>query len=336
MHYSIWVTSACNLRCKYCYEKEKKNIQMRKSTAEQVFQYIRKQSESLFDNDIQISIHGGEPLLNYDILCYLVQLFRAWAKDVRMDITTNATLLDDEKLAFIMESFDEISISIDGTPEIHDKNRITPEGKGSFYYVSSNIDKLLVYKNNIIARMTVTSDTVSSLYDGVAYLYDRGFCLISPIIDQCDSRWDEKTMEELKQQLIKLSDYFSTKKDVKIGLLEEMKYRKKSKCLPGDMTLHIDSSGVFYPCAYVVGDCKFEIGNVNMGLDDIKLQRIKDINQYEFESCRLCKWKEYCCGYRCKLINYAISGGFQPQYTACKLEHVLLEVHYFTTFLKKI
>ena len=306
---------------------------MQKSTAEQVFQYIKKRSETLSDNDIQISIHGGEPLLNYDILCYFVQSLQAWTKTVRMDITTNATLLDDEKLAFILRSFDEISISIDGTPEIHDKNRVTPEGNGSFYDVSSNIDKLLIYKNRIMARMTITPDTVSDLYDGVTYLYDRGFCLISPVIDQCDRRWDEKTMWKLKQQLIKLSAHFLDKKDVQIGLLEKMKYRKKSKCLPGDMTMHIDPKGVLYPCAYVVGDCKFEIGNVKMGLDDVKLQKIKDINQYEFENCHLCKWKEYCCGYRCKLINYAISGDFQPQYTACKLEHILLEVHHFTTNL---
>lgn len=334
MQYSIWVTNACNLRCKYCYEKDKKNVQMQRGTARQIFQYIKERSEVLFDNDIQISIHGGEPLLNYDTLCYFVQLLRAWKKDISMNMTTNATLLDEEKLAFILENFNEISISIDGTSEIHDKNRVTPKGKGSFYDVSKNIDKLLAHRNNIIARMTVTPETVFNLYDSVAYLYNRGFCVISPILDQCDGHWDEETMEELKQQLLKLSDGFSGKKDIRIGLLEEMKYRKKSKCLPGDMTMHINPKGVFYPCAYVVGDSRFEIGNIETGLDDVKLQKIREINKYEFESCHACSWKEYCCGYRCKLMNYAISAEFQPQYVACKLEHILLDI--YKTYMQKV
>ena len=40
MQYAIWVTNACNLRCRYCYEKEKRNVFMDRRTAEQIFLYI--------------------------------------------------------------------------------------------------------------------------------------------------------------------------------------------------------------------------------------------------------------------------------------------------------
>lgn len=327
MQYAIWVTNACNLRCRYCYEKEKRNVFMDRRTAEQIFLYIKKRSEVLYDNDIQINIHGGEPLLNYDILQYLVQTFRAWKKDVYINMTTNATLFDEKKLKFVVENLDEISISLDGLPMVHDKNRITIDGRGTFKVVSEYIDELLKSTVKIIARMTVTHETVSDLYNGVVYLYNKGFNVISPIIDQGDEHWNEETMEKLKRQLIKLSDEFCNKQNIQIGLLEKIKYQKKSKCLPGDITMHIDTDGVIYPCAYTVGDSKFQMGNVTIGIDNNRLQKIRDINHYEFESCVLCNWKEFCCGYRCKLINYKIYGTFEPQYTECKLEHILLEVN---------
>lgn len=300
---------------------------MDKETAEKVFQFVKKRSELFSDSEVQVDIHGGEPLLNYNILKYLVQAFRAWKRDVHIDMTTNATLLDDEKLKFISEKFNEISISLDGIPEIHDRNRVTLDGEGTFQAASKYIDDLQKNMTAIIARMTVTHETVSALYDGVAYLYNRGFHVISPVIDQCDQQWDEKTLEELKHQLIRLSESFSGHEDLKIGLLEKSKHRKKSRCLSGDMTMHIDTRGVIYPCAYVVGNSKFEMGSVATGIEERKLEKIREINQYKFEQCASCGWKEYCCGYRCKLINYAISGEFEPLYTTCRLEHILLEVY---------
>lgn len=328
MHYTIWVTHACNLRCSYCYEgEEKQDVHMSMETAEQVISFLKKSEECLDDN-IKISIHGGEPLLNYEILYYLVQEVKAWKKDVKIDMTTNATLLNQNNLSFIKDNIDEISISIDGTQEVHDMNRMNHIGRGTFNDVTKHIDDLLKQSDNVIARMTVTHETVERLYDSVLCLYNLGFRFISPIINQYDRYWNEKSMEVLKSQLLKISKNFQLREDgIRIGMLEEMKFRTKSKCCPGEMTMNIDAYGDIYPCAYVVGNHRFKMGNITTGIKTEKLQELQEINNKEIENCKLCKWTEYCHGYRCKLFNYAVAGDFAPGFTACKLEHVLLEIY---------
>lgn len=43
MAYTIWVTGACNLKCKYCYEgKEKSQKNMTKEIAEATINFIMK------------------------------------------------------------------------------------------------------------------------------------------------------------------------------------------------------------------------------------------------------------------------------------------------------
>lgn len=327
MQYTIWVTYECNLKCTYCYE-EKRNGYLSKEKAKDILDFIIKRSNIYQDNNISINIHGGEPLLNYDVLRYIVENIRSWNRNVFISMTTNAVLFNEENIDFILENIDEISVSIDGTKEIHDNNRIHSNGEGTFDKVVKNLNRILEKKKNTIARMTVTPKTVSSLYNSVTFLHNLGFSIISPVIDQYDTRWDENNMEILEQQLKMLSGYFAVQNEsLKVGMLEQAKYRKKSKCCPGTQTMHIDTKGDIYPCAYVTGDEKFKLGDVYIGISEEAIIKINNINNKKFERCESCFWKDYCYGYRCKLFNYAISGDFEPNYTACKLEHVFLKIH---------
>jgi len=80
---------------------------------------------------------GGEPFLRKDLLDIAEA---AMAQGVLVDITTNLTLVDDqvvEKLARL-ESI-EITTSLDGPAEVHDRIRRAP---GNFKHVTSTISKL--------------------------------------------------------------------------------------------------------------------------------------------------------------------------------------------------
>ena len=67
MLFNVWVTTACNLKCKYCYEGNHANgIQMSEETAMQVLNYMHRKIEGI-SGYIVVNYHGGEPLLNYEI-----------------------------------------------------------------------------------------------------------------------------------------------------------------------------------------------------------------------------------------------------------------------------
>ena len=194
---------------------------MSKEKAKDILDFIIKRSNIYQDNNISINIHGGEPLLNYDVLRYIVENIRLWNRNVFISMTTNAVLFNEENI-------DEISVSIDETKEIHDNNRIYRNGEGTFDKVVKNLNKILEKKKNTISRMTVTTKTESILYNSFTFLHNLGFSIISPVIDQYDTRWDENNMEILEQQLKMLSGYFAVQNEsLKVGMLEQAKYRKK-------------------------------------------------------------------------------------------------------------
>ena len=71
-NYTIWLTTDCNLRCRYCYEGvEKKAIIMEQDLAAQVVDFICETFDDK-NEELCIDFHGGEPLLNYKILALLV------------------------------------------------------------------------------------------------------------------------------------------------------------------------------------------------------------------------------------------------------------------------
>ena len=327
MQYTIWLTYACNLKCAYCYEEEKRNLFLSKERAKQLIDFIKNRSNTYSDNNISIVLHGGEPMLNYEVLCYIVESLKMWDKNISISMTTNGTLINEDNIEFILDNINDLSISIDGTAKDHNANRKYRDGTGSFVDTVKSIDKILEKKGDTIARMTVTPETVKNLYDNVKFLYDTGFKLISPIINQYDNGWSDDTMAILEEQLLQLS-YFcnSQAKELHIGMLEKMKNRKKSQCCP-DMTLNIDAKGDIYPCVYVVGDKRFLMGNIIDGINNERLLEIKHINAKELKQCSGCSWKDYCHGYRCKFLNFAISGEYNPGYAACRLEHVLLKTY---------
>ena len=170
MQYTIWLTYACNLKCAYCYEEEKRNLYLSKERARQLIDFIKNRSNTYSDDNISIVLHGGEPMLNYEVLRYIVENVKIWDEDVSISMTTNGTLINEDNIEFILDNINDLSISIDGTAKAHNANRKYRDGKGSFIDTIKNIDRILEKKGDTIARMTVTPETVKYLYDNVTYI----------------------------------------------------------------------------------------------------------------------------------------------------------------------
>lgn len=106
---------------------------MNQQMADRVVKFITK-TFSKEEEEICIDFHGGEPLLNFEILQYLVEVLNKRYPDKRKNysITTNATLLNDKNIDYLVENIKNISVSIDGTRKKHDKFRVYPNGSGSY------------------------------------------------------------------------------------------------------------------------------------------------------------------------------------------------------------
>ena len=129
----FWITTKCNLKCDICYADLNS---VKDNTTNGYLQIINKLSSF---NIKKISFTGGDPLLinNLDIV-----LAKAKEKDIKVALTTNATLMNLQKLKNYENLIDEMSIPMDGFSEkisaIHRTNKHNHNNVKNIIELSSN------------------------------------------------------------------------------------------------------------------------------------------------------------------------------------------------------
>lgn len=150
-------TLRCNHRCVYCQASSKaqnsKSYDMDKETARKTVNFIFQSPSPC----ITIEFQGGEPLLNFEIVCYIVdyanKLNEKHKKDLLFALVTNLALMDDEKLDYLVKNNVGICTSLDGPVELHNKNRRSLCKEDSYSFVSRGIKKTRQeYKKRKIKR----------------------------------------------------------------------------------------------------------------------------------------------------------------------------------------
>ena len=160
------VSLRCDYSCQYCQVSrqtdDKHAYDMSEETANRSLDLVFK-SPSLA---IKIEFQGGEPLLNFTIIKYIVEtakeLNKRHDKYLEFVITSNLSFLTDEVLEFCFEHGIYLSTSLDGTEELHNKNRPRPT-KNGYQLTLEGIKKAQHYLgfDKVSALMTTTE---SSLY----------------------------------------------------------------------------------------------------------------------------------------------------------------------------
>ena len=150
----IVTTLRCNHKCQYCHAAAApmtaKNMDMTEKTAKKVVDTIFYTSNT----NLTIEFQGWESLVNWDVIKYIVEYAEIKAihlqKKITFALVTNLTLMDDEKLNYLIEHNVHISTSLDWDEEIHNYNR-TFKDWNSFEKVTYWINKInSVYKEKDI------------------------------------------------------------------------------------------------------------------------------------------------------------------------------------------
>lgn len=334
---AIWVTTDCNMQCKYCYEgSEKPQKAMSVKIADRAIEYVKSHFDELDDDILIVTFHGGEPLLQFDLIKYIVkklnEIFSIDKRRLMFGITTNGILINKEMGKYLSDNFDySLSVSIDGTKLTHDANRVLKNGQGTYDLVIEKFKGLLNNKPNTRARMTFNPYTVGNLYLNVEHLVDLGFTTIAPIPDYFDQSWDESHIEILYKELEKISELSSRlrkeNKLIRVGLVDDLDFKNKGKCSGGRTTIHIDPEGKLYPCTYTVGNEEFIIGNVEDGIINEKVNEIYELSGAVNIECKGCTHYDFCIGTRCKLVNKAITGEYtSPPAILCSVENIKYKI----------
>ena len=157
---AIWnFTNRCNLSCLHCYSKADLDAIDTLST-EDILSTLPK----LKANGVKFLIFsGGEPLTRKDLFEIAT---RCRELGIVTYLSTNGLYVKKSNAQKILDTFDYIGISIDGSPEVHDAFRGL---KGSFDASMEAVDLLNSYgQTKVGIRFTITKDT----YDDLAFIFE--------------------------------------------------------------------------------------------------------------------------------------------------------------------
>lgn len=316
---TIWLTHRCNMRCVYCYEKNKDAAHMSMDTAKVVYSYIYK---TLSDNKVKkcfISFHGGEPFLENSLITYFLEKFSIIKEvDFIYSVTTNGTLLNDDALHNLMK-FNEVNISIDGNQKFQKLNRPMINGEDSSVLLRKNIDHIINNNIKFNARMTVVPSGIDVLEENIDYIYNLGVKSIICAIDYWNYRWINPMLEKYLLHVSKCKEKYLFDDNFKIYDIMASTYSMKGKCAGGIYNRIIDCDGSLYPCTVVCGKSEYRIGNIYNGINTDWNLRLESYNSCIDNKCMNCNNSNKCAARRCIFMKKISSNLFDNLCTIQKI-----------------
>ena len=343
----LHVAHDCNLRCKYCFADKGAYCGdtglMSLDTGKKAIDFVIKSSGQR--RNIEIDFFGGEPLMNFDTTCAILEYAKEQGlkhgKNFRFTITTNGLLLDDKKLEYINKNMSNIVLSIDGRKEVNDRVRVRADGTGSYDSIIDKFKKAAKSRNqdNYYVRGTYTGYNKDFAAD-VLHLADEGFKQISlePVVapPEVDYSLKEDDLPQLFEEYDKLAEemrkrnkegrgfnFFHFMIDLSGG---PCALKRVSGCGAGCEYVAVTPEGDIYPCHQFVGKKEYKMGSVSAGsFDKEKSKEYAKINVYTKEACKDCFAKFYCSG-GCLASSANYAGGIDKPYKiACELERKRVE-----------
>ena len=294
------VTKDCQLACKYCYlvgknEKER----MPWEVAKQAIDYILDHEyDPIFNYEsIAWDFIGGEPFMEIDLIdkiCdYLkTEMYRRnhhWFNSYRFSFSTNGLNYSSPKVQnFIKKNRSHVSImiTIDGTKQLHDLNRVYKNSeKGSYDQVLQSIPLWLSQFPDASTKVTISHSNIRYIAESVLHLFELGIHIVN-INCVFENVWQDGDDILLEEQLMTLADAIIDNDLYKdntcsffyehLGKPMDIKLQNQNWCGAGRI-LSIDAAGNFYPCTrfaqYSLRDKEaWIIGNIHDGIDKNKLR----------------------------------------------------------------
>ena len=343
---AIWnFTNRCNLSCLHCYSKANLD-DIDTLTTKKILDTL----PQLKANGIKFLIFsGGEPLTRRDIFNIAK---RCKELGIITYLSTNGLYVKNSNANKILDSFNYIGISIDGSEEIHDRFRGL---KGSFRESIKAIDLLNSYgKTKVGVRFTITKDTYGDLEfifnltekHNIPKIYISHLVYSGRGLDNLEMDISkEQRVEAVNYIIDKAFEYYESSRDIEIvtGNMEmdailfldrfskkypEHREEMKNRLLSwggnsaGRKLLNIDAKGnvkpdPFFP--FIVGNIfNQEFSNIWRDNPIALLEKLRVHPRVLEGRCRDCRYLDICNG-GSRSRAYAIYGNIWAEDPSCYL-----------------
>jgi len=335
----ITPTLLCNFACPYCYESGLSKKSMSEDIQDKIINFINSHVGKC--KNLQITWHGGEPLIAYDVIKSLLNKIKQESKLPLDDhqMVSNGFLFNEEVCEFFIDTkLKFLQITIDGTEENHNKNRIHKSGIPTYDRIIKNIDIITQKMPNCLVAVRVNvhngnKEDFPIIYKELMKRWEGRNCYVYPAFVENNASCKVACCSPKE----KGSFLISLKKNHNIDQPRDITPRiKPGVCTASFQNSYvIDSTGLIYKCWAHVGQKDRAIGNV----DDknikygIVAQFMLGSDKFSDEKCLQCKMLPLCPG-GCSLnrIEYQQKG---IAYDPCPLDESNWGEYLDTFFRKK-
>ncbi len=356
------LTLRCNHRCVYCQASRRPmdtpGVDMSLDVADRVLDVVFSSPAPA----LTIEFQGGEPLANFPVLEHVVEQARRRAghRTLYLTLVSNLSLMDEERLAFLVDNNVAICTSLDGPKHLHDANR--PWSGGSSYEVTVRwMDRILeeyarrgLPEGQVNALLTVSRRTLETPPEEIVDEYVRRGIKVLHLRPVQPFGFAGKTWQRVAVPPGAFLDYYArafsylldlNRKGVEIQektaslLLTKILTGRdpnymdlRSPCGAGLGQLAYDHDGSVYPCdearmVAAMGDPVFRLGHVAENSyreiaehDTVRALAVASCLEGQV-GCSTCAYKPYCGV--CPVAAYALRGSIfesAPHSDRCRLQ----------------
>lgn len=333
---SFFMTTKCNLCCRYCYNAEERN-KIQEHTIS--FNIAKAAIDWYFANheSRHIRFYGpGEPTQEFEKLKHITEYAKSHpdgGNRVTVEIQTNGVFSETVR-EWALENINIMWVSFDGMKDIQDYNRpLNPKyrsvfgGKTSAEILEDNVTWLIKNKGShdlmVGARATITNNNVDKQLQMVDYFYDLGIEYIwtdplfhtvdkIPVCDDLNKVNSYHFDMDVYIDCYLKSYHYARAKGLFWGSFLAVNFDGESSyhcrcCTPLDAP-HITPDGYISACDMVVlGEATYHMSPFIVGkwnahtnlfdFDSEKIQALNNRRSTEMEHCRDCPAKLHCGGY---------------------------------------
>lgn len=282
---SFEITHRCNLSCIHCCIDADGIVGNKKDlTTIQMKEILNKIIEW---NPKRIMLSGGEPMVRNDFIEILTYLRSSYMGEIV--VSTNGTCINEKNVDTLIDSVDQIDMSIDGVDE---ETCSMIRGEGVFDKVINSINLLKQKGFNRITLSMVVSDKNEHIRDSFIELSNK--LDVKPIIRGFHSVGRGEANKSKFLNTEENQSYISKKVSDKMGICN---------CSAMEREFFIGHDGSIYPCPTLIKE-KYLLGNIlNISkitdLDVLKREKKPDLfsdilKLKNFKKCRDCKVNLFC------------------------------------------
>jgi len=131
LHIAV-VTLRCNETCVYCHASRANMDAVHTDMTPEIGEKVVDLMLQSTSPSVTLEFQGGEPLVNFPVMKHIIEYAlarnRAYGKGLEFTMVSNLAMMDEEKLAYLVDHKVQICTSIDGPEHIHTKQRLLVGG----------------------------------------------------------------------------------------------------------------------------------------------------------------------------------------------------------------